>query len=215
MLSITIHQPGSFVPRCQPTRRRRRDMMFVFCILFGMSASMADTPDLLLDDFSRDDGRSALKTDWQGFTDRVMGGLSDMSATPVETEHGPGLRLRGRVRLENNGGFIQARLPLAGPGEVLDARNYTAFRVELRGMPGAWYLHLRSPDCRRPWQYYRAELPVTDRWATVTVPLDDFTGKCMSDTPDRARLTSVALVAYGEAFDAEIEVARIELVAAP
>ncbi len=189
--------------------------MFVLGILFCASMTMADTPDLLLDDFSRDDGRSALGTDWQGFTDRVMGGLSDMQTARVETERGPGLRLRGRVRLENNGGFIQARLPLARHGDALDGRNYTGFRVELRGAPGSWYLHLRTPDCRLPWQYYRADLPVTETWTTITVPLAAFVGNCIGGTPDRARLNSVAIVAYGEAFDASIEIARIELVAAP
>ena len=176
---------------------------------------MAQSSDLLLDDFARDDGRAAIGTDWQGFTDRVMGGLSEMRAARVMTERGPALALAGRVRLENNGGFIQARLPLAERGKLLDARDYTAFRLELRGAPGAWYLHLRTPDCRRPWQYYRAELPVTEQWTTVTVPLQAFAGKCLSGAPDLSRLTSVAIVAYGEAFDAEIEVARLELVARP
>lgn len=176
---------------------------------------MAGDADLLLDDFARDDGRSALGTDWQGFTDRVMGGLSDMDAARVETERGPALRIRGQVRLENNGGFIQVRLPLAASRATLDARDFKAFQVEVRGKPGAWYLHLRTPDCRRPWQYYRAELPVTETWTTVTVPLDQFSGESITGTPDLSRLSSVAIVAYGEAFDAEIEVARLELVALP
>lgn len=176
---------------------------------------MAQSTDLLLDDFGRDDGRSAIGTVWQGFTDRVMGGLSEMRAARIVTERGPALALAGRVRLENNGGFIQARLPLAERGKVLDARAYGAFRLELRGAPGAWYLHLRTPDCRRPWQYYKAELPVTDTWTTVEVPLDAFTGKCLAATLDRARLSSVAVVAYGEAFDAEIEISRLELVRSP
>lgn len=200
---------------CQPARPCGRMMGFFLATLFSGSTAVAEPSDLLLDDFARDDGRSALGTDWQGFTDWVMGGLSDMQAARVETEHGPALRLRGTVRLENNGGFIQVRLPLAERGQVLDGRNYAAFRVELRGAPGAWYLHLRTPDCRRPWQYYRAALPVTDAWTTVTVPLEDFSGKCMSEALDPARLSSVAIVAYGEAFDADIEVGRLELVATP
>ncbi|HMB37435.1 MAG TPA: CIA30 family protein, partial [Wenzhouxiangellaceae bacterium] len=69
---------------------------------------------LLLDDFSRSDGVSAIGTRWQDFSDRVMGGLSDMQAGIVETERGSVLRMSGQVRLENNGGFIQVRLPLAG-----------------------------------------------------------------------------------------------------
>ncbi len=199
----------------RPPGLLRRMMNLVPVVLLCGGTAMGQSSDLLLDDFVRDDGRSAIGTDWQGFTDRVMGGLSEMSAVRVVTEHGPALRLRGRVRLENNGGFIQARLPLAQRGQALDGRGFDAFRLELRGVPGAWYLHLRTPDCRRPWQYYRAELPVSDRWTTVTVPLAAFAGKCNGERPDLARLSSVAIVAYGEAFDAEIEVARLALVAAP
>jgi hypothetical protein len=39
-----------------------------------------DTKVLLIDDFSRTDGRSALGTEWQTFTDHVMGGVSQGSA---------------------------------------------------------------------------------------------------------------------------------------
>jgi hypothetical protein len=39
----------------------------------------AERPPLLLDDFSRPDGRSALGTAWRAFTDQVMGGVSTQS----------------------------------------------------------------------------------------------------------------------------------------
>jgi len=178
-------------------------------------AAMAESDPLLLDDFSRSEGRSAIGTRWQGFTDRVMGGLSDMQAGTVETEQGTALRMSGSVRLENNGGFIQVRLPLSETGGTLDASRYDSVEVTARGRPGAYYLHLRTPDSSRPWQYYRAPLEVSGEWSRITIDFDDFEGKSISGRPDFSRLRSIAVVAYGEAFDAEIEVARLALVQSP
>ena len=173
---------------------------------------MGDADSLLLDDFKRTDGRSALGTEWRAFTDRVMGGVSEMDARLIDTDRGPALRIAGPVRLENNGGFIQARLALAERG-TLDAGRFDAVRIVVRGRPGAYYLHLRTPQTRRPWQYYRAELPVEEAWQERTIPVDAFSGKSIGGAPDFSRLRSLAVVAYGEAFDAELEVARLEFVA--
>lgn len=175
------------------------------------SAVMAESAALLIDDFKRDD--ASLAGEWRAFTDRVMGGISDMDAGLVDTDRGPALRIAGSVRLENNGGFIQARRSLAADGGTLDAAGYDAIRVLVRGRPGAYYLHLRTPQTRRPWQYFRAELPVDEEWRERTIPFEAFTGKSIGASPDFSRLRSLAVVAYGEAFDAELEVARLELVA--
>lgn len=173
---------------------------------------MTEPERFLLDDFGRSDGVSAIGTRWRGFTDRVMGGLSDMQADVVDTGKGKALRMTGRVRLENNGGFIQVRLPLAGDRDSFDASTYTGFEVTARGRPGAWFLHLRTPECSRPWQYYRVPLPVSSEWSTLTVEFDAFEGKSIPGRPDPSRLSSIAIAAYGEAFDAEIEIARVALV---
>ena len=76
----------------------------------------AERAPLLLDDFSRPDGRSALGTAWRAFTDQVMGGVSTQSVGRETVEGERALRLRGEVRLDNNGGFVQVALPSArGP----------------------------------------------------------------------------------------------------
>lgn len=75
-------------------------------------ADMTSDAVLILDDFTSQSGTSTYGTAWQGFTDRVMGGRSDMRAG-ISRESGDSfLRMAGVVSLENNGGFIQARLPL-------------------------------------------------------------------------------------------------------
>lgn len=175
---------------------------------------MTEPENLVIDDFSRADGRSAVGTRWRDFTDRVMGGRSDMQAGVVETGQGKALRMSGRVRLDNNGGFIQVRLPLAEDGNSLDASRFDGIEITARGAPGAYYLHLRTPDSSRPWQYYRARLPVSEDWTTRAISFGDFEGKSISGRPDLSRLRSVAVVAYGEAFTADIEIVRLAFVAA-
>jgi len=172
---------------------------------------MSDIEQLLIDDFSGPGDRSSYGTRWRGFTDRVMGGVSDMQAIRIETDRGPALRIAGTVRLENNGGFIQARLPLTRNGGPLDASAFDAIRTRVRGAQGPYFLHLRTPDTKRPWQYYRAELPVALDWAEQTVAFSAFSGKSIRGRPDFSQLESIAVVAYGEAFEARIDVARIEL----
>lgn len=176
--------------------------------------SMADEPEidiLLLDDFQTTDGRSAYGTSWQGFTDRVMGGRSDLQAGYIETDRGPAVRMEGTVRLDNNGGFVQIRLPLADDRQPLDASGMSGFVVEARGAPGPYYLHLRTTDTRRPWAYYRAPLKVTGDWQTIEVPLAAFEAVSTRRPMDASRLMSVGLVAYGEEFDARLDVRHFAL----
>ncbi len=163
---------------------------------------------MLIDDFSSE--RSALGTAWQGFTDRVMGGLSDMQAGYRQDDGETVLAMAGQVRLENNGGFIQVRLPLEARGGLFDATGFDGLQVKARALkPGAYYLHLRTADTRRPWAYYRARLDLDSGWSTVELDWSDFEPRSLSRPLDASRLRSLAVVAYGEAFQAEVEVALI------
>ena len=185
--------------------------VLAFLPLSGVAAE--DTPmtdELLLDDFQRDDGLSALGTRWEGFTDRVMGGRSDMQLGYRDSGGVPVLFLRGPVRLENRGGFIQARLPLDPAGGSLDASAWQGVRIKVRGAPGPYFLHLRTRQTWQPWQYYRAPIEVGPAWTEQFIPFAAFEGRATGRRMDVSALKSVGVVAYGEAFEAEVEVARLE-----
>jgi hypothetical protein len=166
--------------------------------------------DLLIDDFGRTDGLSNLGTRWEGLTDRVMGGRSDMQFGFRDSDLGRVLFLEGQVRLENRGGFIQARLPLDPAGGNFDASDWDGFHIELRGRPGPYFLHLRTGQMWLPWQHYRAALDVAPDWQAVFVPFSAFEGRAILRSLDLRALRSVGVVAYGQAFEAEIEVARLQ-----
>ena len=75
-----------------------------------------------------------------------MGGLSEASGSHDVLDRLPCLRLTGDVRLENDGGFIQAALDLTHSCETLDASNYTGVRITVRGNGEKYSVHLRTPD---------------------------------------------------------------------
>ncbi len=167
---------------------------------------------LLLDDFSRPDGRSHLSTLWEGFTDRVMGGRSEMSAGIVATEEGPALRMTGDVSLENRGGFIQVRLPLSEQG-AMDASAYRGVAITARATGDHYYLHLRTNRTRFPWSHYAQKIAVGQNWERIEVPFDEFEPRYMlgGGSPNVSRLRSVAVVAGNAEFAADIWIRSIEL----
>ncbi len=196
--------------RCPEPQASAEKCGLLLVLLMSIS-TFSKAEDLLIDDFSSADGRSALGTSWQGFTDRVMGGRSDMQAGYQRDADQTYLKLQGQVRLENNGGFIQVRLPLSKDGSGMDARPWAGITVRVRGQPGPYYVHLRSADTRRPWQYYSARIDVTPEWQAQFIAFSSFEPQDLSRPLDLAELRSLGIVAYGEDFAAEIDVARIEL----
>ena len=173
---------------------------------------MACAEPLLLDDFSNTDGLSVFGSRWQGFTDRVMGGRSEIQAGYREHDGGHALYMQGPVRLDNNGGFIQVRLPLGTTREGFDASAYAGVAITLRGRPGPYFLHIRNHETQRVWQYYRAALEVDEHWQRLVVDFSKFDSEHLRSALDPRQLRSLAIVAYGEAFEAELEISRLELI---
>ena len=166
---------------------------------------------LLLDDFTGEVSR--LGTVWEGFTDQVMGGRSDMSVVRVPDPSGPYIRMQGNVSLERNGGFIQVRLKLAKESRTFDARSYRGIRLVVRGEDSGYYIFIRTSNTLFPWKFYKAPVPVTDEWQTVDIPWSAFgSGDYGRVAPLKiSNLKSLALSAYGREFSARIDLKEIGL----
>ena len=111
-------------------------------------------PSPIIDDLSDPTGLSALGTRWQLLTDQVMGGVSRGALSREEVAGRPALVMRGDVRLENNGGFVQMALDLArsdaAGGGTLDAGAWQGLEIDVHGAPQAYSLHLRTPTSNGP-----------------------------------------------------------------
>jgi hypothetical protein len=187
-------------------------MAFILFHLISSPLGSTSFPqaDSLIDDFSRDDRLSALNTEWRSFSDRVMGGVS-LGQHRFETIAGKRcIRLTGTVSLANNGGFVQVALPLGQRGQPFDASKYQGIRITVRGNDERYYLHIRSRQSQRPWQYFAADFQATGDWKTLEIPFADFKPEGMQDSLDTTTLLRMAIVAAWKDFEADVAVARLE-----
>ena len=176
---------------------------------YGCATVMADEL-LIIDDRSSGDYHSTLGSTWRLITDDVMGGVSSGQLTLDSIDNRPCLRLRGDVRLENNGGFVQAALDLNGTG-AFDASAYQGVLLEVYGNDEVYNLHLRTDDVWLPWQSYRASFRAPTGWHTVRLPFADFDGYRITTALDLERLERIGIVAIGRAFQADLCVASVAL----
>jgi len=197
--------------RSRPGAAKVARLFSVFLTIFMLSSEHAMCDTMLIDDFSNDGLVSALGTEWRGVSDRVMGGVSDVLIEHGNAEGQVFLRLRGDVRLENNGGFVQAALDLHASGGVPDVSAYRGLRLMVRGNDQQYSLHLRTPDATRPWQSYRGHFTAATRWQTIDLPFEAFAPYRIDQPLDTQRLKRIGLVAIGRAFSADQMVASIRL----
>lgn len=171
---------------------------------------------LLIDDFTNEDKTSALGTNWQSFTDRVMGGVSSAQHTYVDVAlNGDGssqkaLNLKGVVSLENNGGFAQVALQLNTNQSNIDASGYTGVRIHVKGNDEKYYIHLRTNQTRLPWQYYSAEFIAESNWKTIDIPFSSFSPESIGTPLNLKSVSRIALVAAKAAYQADVTLSRIE-----
>lgn len=163
----------------------------------------------IIDDFTQPHPRAATGTDWEFLSDRVMGGVSGGGLSRETVAGRPALRLTGDVRLDNNGGFVQAALDLAPGGAAIDARSHGGIALEVLGQNETYNLHLRTADVTRPWQSYRAAFTAPSRWTRIELAFEDFAAHRLDAPLDLSGLRRIGLVAIGRAFRADLAVAWI------
>jgi len=162
--------------------------------------------DLRLDDFETGDAHS-----WRLISDRVMGGVSDGVAR-LETVAGRrALRMRGRVSLDNNGGFVQIARDLAIDGGVVDLSGFAGLELDVHGTGEDYGAHLRTQDVERPWQSYRAGFRAEPAWRRVRLPFAVFHPHRIDTPLDLRGARRLGLVAIGRDFEADLAVARVAL----
>ena len=157
----------------------------------------------VIDDRASGDLRASNGTRWRLVSDAVMGGVSRGELTAAAMNGRACLRLRGRVSLENNGGFLQAALDLS-PDGAIDASGYGGIALDVYGPAERYNLHLRTDDLVHPWQAYRVSFETSPRWQTVVLPFHSFQAHRTAAPFDPRRLKRVGAVAIGRAFDADL-----------
>lgn len=189
----------------------RKCCSIIAMLLFFNPVTLMATQDIQIID-ARDSGdlHASSGNQWRLVTDNVMGGVSQGELTLDEIEDRPCLRMRGDVKLENNGGFVQIALDLSD--EVLrDVTAYTGLAIDVYGNDEQYNVHLRTADVWLPWQSYRATFSAIPKWQRVLLPFDQFEPYRISSELDIAKLERIGLVAIGREFSADLCLGTIGL----
>jgi peptide methionine sulfoxide reductase msrA/msrB len=164
---------------------------------------------LLIDDFSNDRSIQKAGTKWEFISDRVMGGMSIGRIEYGMMDGRSCLHLVGSVVLQNNNGFIQARGTLAPGGRNFNAHAYKGIKLSVKGNHETYAVHLRTRDTRLPYQFYEASFTTDGSWQEVQIPFTTFKPNSLRNPLNAKALTSLAVVAKGKNFDADILVDNI------
>ena len=148
---------------------------------------------------------------WRLFTDRVMGGVSDGTLQRETLDGRPALRLRGDVRLDNNGGFVQMALDIRPDGRPSDLSGFAGIALTVRGNGTAYGLHLKTGDTERPWQSYRHGFEAGPAWQTLHLAFGGFRPHRVDRPFDPGSVRRLGLVAIGRAFAADLALAGAAL----
>jgi hypothetical protein len=162
----------------------------------------------LVDDRRTGTATSTLGPAWRFFTDGVMGGVSSGAMTAEAAQGRAALCLRGQVRLDNNGGFVQMALELPA---LPSGGSWRGIELDVRGNGRRYGLHLRTSVMTAPWQAWRASFEAPSAWRTVRLPFEVFEPYRTGGTLDPATISRIGVLAIGACFEAEVCVARLAL----
>lgn len=196
---------------------QRATLVTLLALLFfwRIDSVLANTKEntLVIDDRSSGNLNATIGSQWRFVTDDVMGGLSTGGVTLDTIEGKNCLRLRGDIRTDNNGGFIQIALPLSNittEETPFDASAYTGVEIEVLGNNQNYNIHFRTDDLWFPWQSYRFSFDATPDWQTHRIPFTQLEPHMTTHDFSKNEIIQLGLLAIGSEFEANLCLASIK-----
>lgn len=178
----------------------------------GSSSAQPDSAGrLVLSDFRGASDYILPGAGWRGFSDRVMGGISNATLQASRIAEQNCIRLSGNVTRESNGGFIQMAFFFGRNYAEFDASDYKGIELLTYGNNEEYNVHVRTADCRMYSESYRTTFFAADEWQRVQLPWSVFTPNRLNAPLDNSALRRIALVGWMREFEADIGLAEIAL----
>ena len=164
---------------------------------------------LILSSFTN--GYLAPNASWRGFSDRVMGGISnaDLSTTKIDGKNC--IQLSGNVTRENNGGFIQMALYLGKNYNEFNGSDYSGVELLVYGNNENYNLHIRTSDCGWHDESYRTTFFAKPKWQRIRVPWENFISNGVKAPLNSSKLQRIAILGWMREFNADISLAELAL----
>jgi len=150
-----------------------------------------------------------LSPNWEFVSDSVMGGVSKGSVAEEIVGGRNATVLRGKVSLENNGGFIQMAFDLHEGGTGVDVSAWDGIEFDAYGDGETYDLRLRTAQLSKPWQSFRVDFKGEPHWQKVKIPFSSLVSHRVEAIFDPTCLRRIGILAIGRARDACIAVSNI------
>ena len=175
----------------------------------NVAASMEKNEKLVLSNFNN--GYILPGAGWRGFSDRVMGGISNAKLASTKIQGRNCIRLSGNVTRESNGGFVQMALYFGRNYAELNGSDYKGVELLVYGNNEDYNLHVRTSDCRWYDQSYRTTFSAEQSWQRLRFSWADFNPNGLNKPLDNSALQRIAVLGWMREFTADIALAEISL----
>lgn len=170
-----------------------------------------DTDRLVLSRFDGDREYLAPGVAWRGFSDRVMGGVSDAQFGRDVIAGRRCIRLTGTVTRDSGGGFVQMALYFGGRTRPFDGSAWRGIELDCFGNDEDYNVHVRTADCNWFEDSYRLTFRAPPRWSLLRIPWADFRPNRVRAPLDPARLERIAVLGWMREFEADVSLAALSL----
>ncbi len=179
--------------------------------LNSWAGNEADDGRLILSRFADGENYVVPGGSWRGFSDRVMGGISNAELTGSRIDSKDCLRLTGNVTRESNGGFIQMALYFGRNYAEFDASEYKGIELLTYGNNEDYNVHVRTSDCGWHDESYRMTFFAKPEWQRQRIPWSEFLPSSVQQPLDNSKLQRIAILGWMREFQADVALAEIAL----
>ncbi|MDA9154158.1 CIA30 family protein [Gammaproteobacteria bacterium] len=141
---------------------------------------------------------------WQGITDRVMGGKSDLVIA-----HRDGVfTMSGIVTTKNNGGFVR----LSNRVDI-DSNDFQGVKFQAKGNNESYEVHITLKGFKiPPWSYLSKAFEVTDEWREYRIAFKDLKTNGFNATSMKPKnIRDLSIAGYGRDFEVDLAIKNISL----
>ena len=143
---------------------------------------------------------------WQGVTDQVMGGLSNLAI-----RHSDGVfYMSGNVSTDNNGGFVRLSNRIN-----INSNDFKGIKFTAKGNNETYEIHVTLKGLKiPPWSYFSQAFDVNDDWQEYEIFFKDLKRSSgFSSAPMKAKnIRDLSIAGYGRDFKVDLAIKEISLI---
>jgi len=144
---------------------------------------------------------------WQGVTDQVMGGVSNLII-----KHSEGIfYMTGNVSTDNNGGFVRLSNRVN-----ISSNDFKGIKFKAKGNNETYEIHVTLKGLKiPPWSYFSQSFDVTDDWQEYQISFKDLKRSSgFSAASMKAKnIRDLSIAGFGRDFAVDLAIKDISLIA--